>query len=276
MLNFETELNRLLSRETGALPQYEFAELADTARVFLAELDKKQTDVSLQIEEIYDLVKEQDTRNLWETLNAEKTRANHLVFAAISLSDLLEDFCVYARQSGSEELKHQARLLRENADGILSSRGIFRFGEEGDPLNPQIHTVKASAESPLPRERVVQVLQSGYLSQNVLLRKAAVVISRGQGDVVFTTEMADTVDDSGNENNMDYTGVVDDEDDGGNEDDMDYTGGVDDIDDGGALDDTDYSGVVDNVGDTNGEDKNNDKIGNRFDTAAIYGEQTNE
>jgi molecular chaperone GrpE (heat shock protein) len=191
MLNFEAELDKLLSRETGTLPQYEFAEIAAAGQMFLAELTKKQTDVSLQIEEIYDLVKEQDTRYLREAADAEKTRANHLVFTAISLSDLLEDFYAYAKQSGSEELKHQAKLMWENAGGILSGRGIFRFGEEGQLLNPQIHTVKASVESPLPRECVVQVLQSGYLYQNVLLRKAAVVISRGQDDAVRETETAD-------------------------------------------------------------------------------------
>ncbi|MDR2785220.1 MAG: nucleotide exchange factor GrpE [Treponema sp.] len=191
MLNFEAELDKLLSRETGPLPQYEFAELAAAGQNFLAELNKKQTDVSLQIEEIYDLVKEQDNRALQEAVNAEKTRANQLVFAAISLADLLEDFYAYAARSGGEELKRQAKLLWENAGGVLSGRGIFRFGEEGQMLNPQIHTVKASIESPLPREQVVRVLQSGYLYQNALLRKAAVVISRGQENTVRETETAD-------------------------------------------------------------------------------------
>jgi molecular chaperone GrpE (heat shock protein) len=180
MLNFEDELKKLLSRETGRLPQYEFAELAAAGQEFLAELNKKQTEVSLQIEEIYDVVKEQDTRIFREKADAEKTRANHLVFTAIGLSDLLEDFCSYARQSGSDELKHQAAVMWENAGAMLAERGIFRFGEEGQPMNPQIHTVKASADSPFPKEQVVQVLQSGYLYQNALVRKAAVVVSRGQ------------------------------------------------------------------------------------------------
>jgi molecular chaperone GrpE (heat shock protein) len=180
MLNFETELDKLLSLETGRIPQYGLAEFAALGQQLLADLDKKQTDVSLQIEEIYDLVKEQDTRVLEESLNAEKIRVKQLVFAAIGLSDLLEDFYTYAGQSGSEELKHQAGLLRKNSDGILAGCGIFRLGEKGELLNPQIHTVKASAESPLPREQVTQVLQSGYVYQNALVRKAAVVVSRGQ------------------------------------------------------------------------------------------------
>ncbi|MDR2095671.1 MAG: nucleotide exchange factor GrpE [Treponema sp.] len=192
MLNFEAELNKLLSREARMLPQYEFAELAAVGQELLTELNKKQVDVSLQIEEIYDLVKEQDTHVLQETLNAETVRANKLVSAAIYLCDLLEDFCAYARQSGSEELKHQAGILWQKSGGILAGCSVFRLGEEGQPMNPQIHTVKASVESPFPREQVVQVLQSGYVYQNALVRKAAVVVSRGQADAVRETERADT------------------------------------------------------------------------------------
>jgi molecular chaperone GrpE (heat shock protein) len=225
MLNFEAELEKLLSRETGMFPQYEFAELAAEGRKFLEELNKKQTDVSLQIEEIYDLVKEQDTRIWQEAVSAEKTKANRLVFAAMALVDLLEDFFTYARQSGSEELKHQAGIMWENAGGVLSGCGIFRFGEEGQPLNPQIHTVKASVESPLPREQVVQVLQSGYLYQNVLLRKAAVVLSRGQEDVARKTETAETGTGDWDGGDADGISGIDDEDDEiANQDDIDsYT-----------------------------------------------------
>jgi molecular chaperone GrpE (heat shock protein) len=212
MVNFEAELDKLLAHETGGLPQYEFAELAAAGRELLAEFNKKQTDVSLQIEEIYDLVKEQDNRVLLETLNAEKTRVNQLVLAAIELSDLLEDFCAYARQSGSEELKRQGSVLWENAGGILASRGVLRFGEEGQPLNPQIHAVKASVESSLPREQVIRVLQSGYVYQNTLLRKAAVVVSRGQEGEANETAKAGTgcgADDRGAESENHYIGKND-------------------------------------------------------------------
>ncbi|MFP3088946.1 nucleotide exchange factor GrpE [Treponema sp. TIM-1] len=188
MLDFEAELNKLLSGETGRLPQYELVELAAAGQNLLTELNKRQTDVSLQIEEIYDLVKEQE--GLQKRVDAEKARANQLVLAAIGLVDLLEDFCTYAGQSGSEELNHQARILWENAGSILSNCGIFRFGEEGQPLNPQIHTVKASVESPFPPEQVVQVLQSGYLYRDILVRKAAVVVSQGQQDGAGETEAA--------------------------------------------------------------------------------------
>jgi molecular chaperone GrpE (heat shock protein) len=57
------------------------------------------------------------------------------------------------------------------------------LGEAGESLNPRIHTVQASVESPLPQEQVVRVLQSGYAYQNAVLRKAAVVVSRGQENI---------------------------------------------------------------------------------------------
>ncbi|MDR1108388.1 MAG: nucleotide exchange factor GrpE [Spirochaetaceae bacterium] len=186
MINFEAELNQLLSREIERFPQYELVELAAAGQELLTELNKRQTDVSLQIEEIYDLAKEQE--GLRKRTDAETARADQLVMAAIGLVDLLEDFCTYAGQSGSEELEHQAGILWKNAGSILASRGIFRFGEKGQPLDPQIHTVKASAESPFPPEQVVQVLQSGYVYRNTLVRKAAVVVSRGRQDGTGETE----------------------------------------------------------------------------------------
>jgi molecular chaperone GrpE (heat shock protein) len=179
-MNFEDELNKLLFLETEMIPKYEATELAAAGLELLADLDKKQTDISLQIEEIYDLVKEQDIQALQKVIETENTRANQLVAAAAALSDLLEDFCTYAAHSGSEELKHQANLLWEHSGSILGGCGIIRFGAIGESLNPQIHTVKAGVESPFPLEQVVQVLQSGYAYQGAVLKKAAVVVSRGQ------------------------------------------------------------------------------------------------
>ncbi|GHV31660.1 hypothetical protein AGMMS4952_20740 [Spirochaetia bacterium] len=182
MLDFETELNNLLSRETEPLPRYEFArtvEMAALGQDLLEDLQKKQADVSLQVEEIYDLLKEQNTQVLQDALEAEKSRADTLAYTAIALCDLLEDFCAYARLSGNEELKHQADLLWTQSGQLLSDNNIVRVGTEGQPLNPQIHTVQKGVESWLPREQVLEVLQSGYVYKNALVRKAAVVVSVG-------------------------------------------------------------------------------------------------
>ncbi|MDR3162073.1 MAG: nucleotide exchange factor GrpE [Spirochaetaceae bacterium] len=177
MLDFEAELDKLLSRETVRLPRYELLEIAEAGREVLGQLNERQNDMSLQIEEIYDLVKEQE--GLQKAVEAEKATAYRVALGAIGLADLLEDFCAYAGRSGSEALNHQARLLWEQACDHLFGCGIAPVGIAGQSLDPRLHTVKAGAASPLPREQIVQVLRQGYTYQGMLVRKAAVVVSRG-------------------------------------------------------------------------------------------------
>ena len=224
MLDFEAELEKLLSRERDLLPQYEFAEVAAAGQRLFAELDRKQDAASLQIEEIYDLVKEQ--RALIETAARDRQEKDRLVTAAIGIADLIEYFRAYAEQNGDEALKAQARVMWQNTAGILANCGVFRFGKAGEPLDPQIHTVKASVESSFPYEYVTEVLQSGYTTQNRLLRKAAVVVSRGQqneGSADYARYNAGSADDAGRYADDDM--AADNEADGADEDAAGDTGG---------------------------------------------------
>ncbi|MDR3320743.1 MAG: nucleotide exchange factor GrpE, partial [Desulfovibrio sp.] len=173
------ELEKLLAEEREPLADSEVAELAAAERELLTALYKKDADIALQVEEIYDLVKEGDTRILQKAWAEERNRASQLAGAAIGLCDMLEDFCAYARQSGNGELEHQARLLWQNSGSLLEPCGITRLGAEEERLNPEIHTVQASAPSALPREQVMQVLQSGYRYLGTIARRAVVVVSRG-------------------------------------------------------------------------------------------------
>ncbi|GMO39184.1 MAG: hypothetical protein Ta2F_15580 [Termitinemataceae bacterium] len=191
MLDFEAELNKLLYAESEALLQYEFAPMFEAAALgqnLLDDLNKNQADVSLQVEEIYDLIKDQDTKVLQELITAEKTLSYNLAYTAISLCDLLEDFCAFARQSGNEELKHQADILWSQSAQLLVSNNIIRFGGEGQLVNPQIHTVQKAVKSDLPCEQVIEVLQSGYSYNNAIVRKAAVVVSLGSGEPLEQSE----------------------------------------------------------------------------------------
>ncbi|MFP3040311.1 nucleotide exchange factor GrpE [Treponema primitia] len=195
MLDFEIELNKLLSGEVEQLPRYEIAQAVEMAALgqdLADDLRKKQTDVSLQVEEIYDLLKEQNTLAgenrhvmtvLQEALETEKKRADTLALGTIALCDLLENFCTYAQQSGSEELKNQADILWTQSGRLLADNNIVRLGAEGQPLDPRIHTVQKGVESPFPREQVLELLQSGYTYKNALVRKASVVVSLGTGEV---------------------------------------------------------------------------------------------
>jgi molecular chaperone GrpE (heat shock protein) len=181
-VNFEAELEKLLAREQGPLPRYELVEVLAESRTLLEALNKRQADLSLQVEEIYDLAKEADARELREALNAEKERLRQVLGVALGLSDMLEHFCVYAGRSGSAELEYQGSLLWQNSRLLLETCGIARLGEAGESLNPALHTVQSALASELPKEQIIQVLQSGYAYFGRLVRKAVVVVSKGEPD----------------------------------------------------------------------------------------------
>ncbi|MDR1047326.1 MAG: nucleotide exchange factor GrpE [Treponema sp.] len=188
MLDFEAELEKLLAGEQKPLPQYELTEVLSAGWTLLDSLNKKHADLSLQIEEIYDLTREADPRELREALNAERGRESQLLQTVVGLGDLLEHFCIYARQSGSVELERQASLLWQNSRNLLESSGFTRLGEGGECLDPALHSVQGAAASEFERERVIEVLQSGYSYMGMVLRKAAVIVSKGVNDNIQEEE----------------------------------------------------------------------------------------
>lgn len=175
MLDFKAELDKLLSQESEPLPDSGLAEA-------LSFFNKKQDDISLQVEEIYDLVRESDTRELLGALNDEKRRAKGLVGAVVGLCDIIDDFNAYAAQSGDDTLYEQALMMWDNTERFLEECGMARIGGEGTELDPEIHTVQAVTPGTLPKEYVEHVLRSGYRYMGAVIRKASVAVSLGMGE----------------------------------------------------------------------------------------------
>jgi molecular chaperone GrpE (heat shock protein) len=150
------------------------------AEAVLALFGKKQTDISMQVEEIYDML--QDDGSLREALKGEKKRSSKLLDAVIGLCDVIEDFCVFAAEGGDAELTKQALLMRRAATKYLESCGMTMInepGESGFPFDPKIHEVQAVTGSDYPKDSVVEVLRSGYGNRGETARKAAVIVSSG-------------------------------------------------------------------------------------------------
>ena len=178
-MDFEAELNKLLTLESEPMPKNELSELLAAGQQLLLTLNKKQTDISMQIEEIYDITKELDTNELKESIREEKERTYTAVQTAVGLCDLIDDFCEFAAKSGNEELEQQASIMRKNADNLLGGCEIMRMGARGQQLDPEIHSVQAGTDSDIPRECVSQVLQSGFRYKGDVIRKAVVIVSMG-------------------------------------------------------------------------------------------------
>ncbi|MCL2496795.1 MAG: nucleotide exchange factor GrpE [Clostridiales bacterium] len=180
MLDFEKEPEKQFTGENAAGEIREFDLLADEGMRLLAAIDKKQADISLQVEEIYDIVKE--SALYVEALRMERMRVNQLLGAVVGLADMIEDFCHFTAQSGNSELEKQALMMWRNAGNLLEGCAAARFGEAGQPLNPAIHSVHAAETSAYPREYIAKVLLSGYRYMGNIIRKASVIVSAGEDE----------------------------------------------------------------------------------------------
>jgi len=179
MIDFKKELQKLLDQESEPLPQGELEIFIEAERQLIQSLNKKQTDISMQVEEIYDMVKDADTGVLQEAVRDEKTRVNRIAQTVAGLCDLIDDFYEYAYKSGDGGLEHQAALMKKNADTLIENVAMSRIGEPGQQLNHEIHSVQAAVPSPAPMEQVTKVVRSGYRHMGAIMRKAAVIISKG-------------------------------------------------------------------------------------------------
>ena len=185
MIDFEKELEKWFGSELAGPEPEEHAALIGESNRILAGIDKKQDDISLQVEEIYDIIKDNDNNK--NSLRQKQDQISRLLGAVTGLSDMIEDFMHYTAQSGSEDLERDALLMRKNADALLDTCAISRIGETGRLLDPDLHTVGAAERSSFPLDYVSAVLRSGYRYNGTVIRKASVVVSTGAAEAEAET-----------------------------------------------------------------------------------------
>ena len=171
-MNFAAELKKLLDAEENP-PLDPLVEIARAQARLTEAIGKNGAGVSMQVEEIYDIIKETDG-NAKEVKNAAK-RETQLLGALIAMSDLLDDFARFIHAAGAG---HAETIYAKTAE-IMNGCGLERIGHIGDRLDPRIHTVSAVEHSDAPPESVIKVLQSGFEYRGTVIRRAAVIISKG-------------------------------------------------------------------------------------------------
>jgi len=173
-MDFAAELQKLLDAESDP-PLDPLVELARAQADILEAIRKKEENISYQIEEIYDIVKESG-ENASEAKAAAK-RETRLLEALITVSDVMDDVLQFLRGHGVEHVDIIAAKVNEALEGC----GVERLGAPGEPLDPRLHAVASAEFSDTPREHIIKVLQSGYAYGGKLARKAAVIVSKGEG-----------------------------------------------------------------------------------------------
>jgi len=172
MFDFDLELKKLKSKVPRELIKpFEIVQIAqnddngkdeknekdDKNGEALSALSGKLESLSLQIEEIYEIVE-----------NSSPDGA--LLKTLVDVFDLLEVFFAAYDSDGAGR-----RKLRE----ILGEGKIAPLGEAGERLNPDIHkVVGAEYAEGIAAEQVLQVVIPGYSYENKIIRKAKVVVSK--------------------------------------------------------------------------------------------------
>ena len=179
-MDFAAELKKLLDEEDNP-PTDPLAELAQAQAVLLegihktcSDISKKVSDFSLQVEEVYDIVKDAD-ENEREVRSAAK-RELQLIGSLIAMSDMLDDILFFFdfRDISNTE------AISSKRDDILNTCSLESYESQGRRLDPRLHTVAAAEFSDEPFETVTHVLESGYIYRGNVIRKAKVIISKGR------------------------------------------------------------------------------------------------
>ena len=172
-MDFAAELNKLLLAEDDP-PVDVLAELTKAHLTLLEALRKTGSDVSLQVEEIYDIVKESD-ENAKEVKNAAK-REQQLLTCFIVVCDMLDGLLQFIQSSGADH----AAAIAAKRDEALKACGLEMFDGLGSYLDPRFHTVAGAEFGDAPPEQVIGVLENGYAYRGSVVRKATVIISKGR------------------------------------------------------------------------------------------------
>ena len=171
-MNFEAELNNLLEAEE-IFPLSPLEEIARAQLDLLEGVRKHSANVSLQVEEIYDIVKESDD-NARELKSAAR-RENQLLTGLVAIDDLLDSLLRYLRSSDLGDTE----MIAAQRESALNRCGIELLGVLGERLDPRIHTVANAEHDDAPLETVIRILENGFAYRGKIFRKASVIISMG-------------------------------------------------------------------------------------------------
>ena len=171
-MDYLTELQKLLKEEDAPVLDSHL-ELSQSQLKLMEAIYKRNTDISMQVEEIYDIIKDAD-QNANEVASAAR-RERLLLESLMSLNDLLGDVLLVLSDTHFEHLEAISGKVEE----ILDICNLEITTALGQRLDPRIHEVVAAESSDEPVEAVIRILEHGYEYREKVLRKGKVIVSKG-------------------------------------------------------------------------------------------------
>ena len=137
----------------------------------LRKIENKQKEMGLQLEEISGFLQDGD--------DGERK----LIGALIAAADNIETFYRFAAESANTPLLSQAEMMWKSAKNAARAAGLEIIDDIDVAFDFQRHTAESAgfAEN-VPNGHVLKILKCGYAYRNIVVRRAAVVINKTEGN----------------------------------------------------------------------------------------------
>ena len=182
MIDFEKELQKLTTESEPKKDEgffnikNEVCQVLQTQNELVSKLLKKQGAASIQVEEMYAIMEEQNQEDQLQEL---ESRQQVLIQALIKAADLMEDLYIYYKEHYDEAMIVQAQMMWNTLCKELSQAGLSRIADENTPYNLQLNSISGVAsDTNDPDGFVVKVLKSGYLYNGKVIRKSEVIVNK--------------------------------------------------------------------------------------------------
>ena len=132
----------------------------------LRKIETRQKETSIQLEEIDSFL--QDGGNETELINT-----------LITLADIIGDFYYFAAADPNSPLFGQASMMWNKTKNAVEAVGLEIIDANNEPFDFHLHSAEnAEQDVNIPNGYVIKTLKFGYMHQNEILRRAAVIINK--------------------------------------------------------------------------------------------------
>jgi hypothetical protein len=146
----------------------------------LRRIETKQKETSIQLEEIDDFLQS----GAHETV---------LIDALIGLIDTIGDFYFFFFVFFFFPLHEQARMMRNTAKNAAETAGLEIIEPENEPFDFRLHSAESAEQDiNVPNGYVIKTLKLGYVYNNEVARRAAVIINKIEKN--YNNETDDEID----------------------------------------------------------------------------------
>jgi len=132
----------------------------------LRRIDNKQKEMNIQLEEIDEFLQNGGKETVF-------------IDSLIALADTIGDFYFFAAGDQSSPFFEQARMMWNNAKNAVEDAGLIIIDASNEPFDFRFHSAESAEQNmEMPNGYVIKTLKFGYIYNDEVVRRAAVIINK--------------------------------------------------------------------------------------------------